>query len=154
MLISWDTYAEWNCNRKCHVNSDSIYKHVKSFRATCSLLRRTEPRGRHCVLPPYKTSVVQKPYEKVGEARLNFSNWYLHRLRDGEIDPTLVSFSGETWFKLTISRYLNPTNNMVPTLMHDAPLHDVTLGVWCAVSVRIISRGLWLSHSPDLNGYE
>jgi hypothetical protein len=33
-------------------------------------------------LCPYQTTVVQEFHEKVGEARLNFTKWYIHAAQD------------------------------------------------------------------------
>jgi hypothetical protein len=116
VLILWDTYVEWNCHRKCPSNSDNIYKHVKSFRATYSLLRSNRTRCRRCVMPPYITNMAHRPYDTFREGSPNFANWYIRGMHDGEIDPTVVFCSGETWFKLTVSRYINVTNSVVPYL--------------------------------------
>jgi len=41
--ISCHTYTKWSCHRKWRVNSASIYKHAKIFRATGSVLRSKRP---------------------------------------------------------------------------------------------------------------
>jgi len=69
------------------------------------------------------------------ERKPNFVNWYLHEMRDDELDPTVVLFSGDTWFHTT--GCVNPQNDIFPKLIHEIPLF-VTAGVWCAMSATMI----------------
>jgi hypothetical protein len=56
---------------------------------------------------------------------------------------TLVLFSDEAWFHL--SRNNKSPNNKFNTLMHQLPLHDVMVGVQCAVAVtRIVGSIVFL----------
>jgi len=55
--------------------------------------------------------------------------------------PTLLVLSEEAW--LHFIRCANSQNNNYwfaenPMLIHDTPLHDVTFGVWCAISAARI----------------
>jgi hypothetical protein len=73
------------------------------------------------------------------EARVDFMNWYLHAVRDREIGPTRVLFNGEACFHL--SGYMNSHNNRCELavnrmLIHDVPLHDKKVGVWCAMGAN------------------
>jgi inhibitor of nuclear factor kappa-B kinase subunit alpha len=58
----------------------------------------------------------------------------LQSIHDGEIDPNLIFFSDEAWFYLNgevntqNSRYWSDSN---PRLIHEVPLHDSKIGVWC-----------------------
>jgi hypothetical protein len=75
-------------------------------------------------------------------ARINFCYWFLQSIHDGEVDPQLVFFSDETWFSLCGE--VNSQNNRFwsaenPRHIHEFPLHDEKIGVWCAISAsRII----------------
>jgi hypothetical protein len=56
---------------------------------------------------------------------------------DGELDPTLYFMSDETWFHL--SGNVNAQNTRYwlaenPHILHQSPLHDQKIRVWCAVS--------------------
>jgi hypothetical protein len=61
---------------------------------------------------------------------------------DGEVDPHLTSFfSEEAWFHL--HGHVSSKNNLYwrpvnPHLIHEVPLHDVKVGVWCAVNAKRI----------------
>ena len=92
-------------------------------------------------LKPYKTRVVHQLLPTDDAGRRNFCNWYLQAIHDGVVDPMLVFFSDETWFHL--SGYVNSQNNRFwslenPHNIHEVPLHDVKIGVWCAISGRRI----------------
>jgi hypothetical protein len=94
-------------------------------------------------LQSYKTTVVHalKEYDLV--ARINFCNWFLWSVHDGEFDPQLVFFSDEAWFSLCGG--VNSQNNQYwsaenPRLIHELPLHDEEIGVSCAISACRIIR--------------
>jgi hypothetical protein len=56
---------------------------------------------------------------------------------DGNIDSALVLLSWEGWFHL--SGYEKSQSNRLIMLIHEIPLRDMKVGVWCAMSaVRII----------------
>jgi hypothetical protein len=85
-------------------------------------------------LRPYKLKAIHalQPRDPVG--RVHFCSWFLQSVVEDEIVPQLTFFSDEAWFPL--QRYINTQNN--PYLTHEAPLHPVNVGVWCAVSARMI----------------
>jgi hypothetical protein len=61
---------------------------------------------------------------------------------EGEIDLQLTFLSDGAWFHL--QGYINMQNNRYrssqnPHLTHEAPLHPVKVGVWCAVNARRIA---------------
>lgn len=93
-------------------------------------------------LKPYKVIVVQELQPRDYEIRVNFSNWILRNVNDRVIDPHLIFFSDEAWFHL--HGYVSSQNNRYwstekPDFVHEVPLHDQKIGVWCAVSAyRII----------------
>jgi len=49
-----------------------------------------------------------------------------------------VVFRNEAWFRL--SGYVNSQNNRLPTLIHEVPLHDVTVDVLCALRAPRVIR--------------
>lgn len=61
------------------------------------------------ILHSCKTAVVHKLCHTDCQARLNFLNWDVHWVHDGETDPTLVQYSSEY----------------------------VTVDVWCALRVQL-----------------
>jgi hypothetical protein len=62
------------------------------------------------------------------EVRLNFVNWYRHRVHKGELYHTLHPLSGKVW--LHISGYVNCRRNSITTLIHKVPLCD-KVNMWC-----------------------
>jgi hypothetical protein len=78
-------------------------------------------------------SLVQKLNPADPVARINFCRWTLQCVHDGIVDPTLPFMSDEAWFYL--SGHWDTEN---PHAVHEVPLHDQTVGVWCAVSGRRI----------------
>jgi hypothetical protein len=66
---------------------------------------------------------------------------FLQSVVEGEFDPQLTFFSDEEWFHL--QGYINKQNNRYwssqnPHLTHEGLLHPVKVGVWFAVSSRIV----------------
>jgi hypothetical protein len=60
---------------------------------------------------------------------------------DGLVDSQLLFITDEAYFHL--SGYVNPQNTRTwydenPHAVHQTPLHDIKIGVRCAVSVRRI----------------
>jgi hypothetical protein len=64
------------------------------------------------------------------------SEFLLLSIHNGEIDPNLIFFSDEAWFYLNgevntqNSRYWSDSN---PRIIHEFPLHDSKIGVWCGL---------------------
>lgn len=90
---------------------------------------------------PYKVSVVHRLKDTDWPARVNFCREMLRSVHDGNVDPSLLFMSDEAWFHL--SGYVNSQNTRYwdtenPNLVHEVPLHDAKVGVWCAVSGRRI----------------
>jgi hypothetical protein len=46
----------------------------------------------------YKVTVVQALQPRDSASRINFCNWFLQTVHEGEVDPHLTSFSEEAWF--------------------------------------------------------
>jgi hypothetical protein len=85
----------------------------------------------------YRVSVVQelKPRDLV--KRLCYCQWILDNVSKGFIDPFLFISTDEAWFHL--SGYVNSQNTRHwathnPHESRQKPLHDLKIGVWCAVS--------------------
>jgi hypothetical protein len=98
-------------------------------------------------LRPYKTTVIHalQPHDSV--SMLRFCSWFLQSVIKGEIDPRLTFLSDEARFHL--QGYINMQNNRYwssknPHLTHEAPLHPVKVGVWCALSARRIVGPVFL----------
>ena len=103
-----------------------------------SALRATKLLG----LKPYRITVVHELRPRDPEMRLRFCNWMLQNVNNGIIDPCLIWFTDEAWFHL--NGYVLSQNNRYwshenPHRIHEIPLHDERIGVWCAVNgFRII----------------
>jgi len=71
-----------------------------------------------------------------------FVNWLLNGVNAGKINPTLIPCNEEVWFHF--SGHMNsqykinlPVENH--KLIHEVPLHDDNVDVWCAMSAtRVI----------------
>jgi hypothetical protein len=71
--------------------------------------------------------------------------WFLQSVVEGEIDPQLAFFSDESWFHL--QGYINTQNNRYwssqnPRVTREVPLYPLIVGVWCAVSARVIAGSM------------
>jgi hypothetical protein len=65
----------------------------------------------------------------------------LKNVHDGLVDPQLLFITDEAYFHL--SGYVNSQHTRIwsdenPHAVHQTPLHDIKIGVWCAVSVKRI----------------
>jgi hypothetical protein len=92
-------------------------------------------------LRPYKTTAMHALQPCDPARMVHFCSWFLRSVVEGEIDPQLTFFSDETWFHL--QGYISTQNNRYwssqnPHLTHEVQLHPVKVGVWCAVSARIV----------------
>src|SRR6185437_9724828 len=85
----------------------------------------------------YRISVQHELRPADYAKRLNFCNWVRDQILHGHIEPNSLFFTDEAWFHLT--GYVNSQNNRYwsnenPHQLHEVPLHDAKVGVWCAIS--------------------
>jgi hypothetical protein len=90
---------------------------------------------------PYKVRFVHELKPVDAPQRIRFCNWMLKNMHDGLVDPQLLFITDEAYFHL--SGYVNSQNTRIrsvenPYTVHQTPLHDIKIGVWCAVSARRI----------------
>lgn len=107
-------------------------------------------------LQPYKITAVQELKTGDPAKRLQFCEWVLKSVHDGEIDPYLIFFSDESWFHL--SGYVNSQNNRYwnsqkPNLIHEQPLHDQKIGLWCAISGERIIGPIFFQETINSERY-
>ena len=90
----------------------------------------------------YRIRCVQEQKLPDEAKRLQFCRWLLSTVEEGRMDPLLYFMSDEAWFHL--SGYVNSQNTRYWSsknwhVIHEMPLHDLKIGVWCAVSgIKIV----------------
>jgi hypothetical protein len=92
-------------------------------------------------LKPYRITVVHQLLPPDAEARINYCRLFQQSVYDGMVDPDFVFCTDEARFHL--SGYVNSQNNRYrsaenPHSVHEVLLHDVKIGVWCAISAHEI----------------
>jgi hypothetical protein len=107
-------------------------------------------------LQPHKTMVVHALKEHDPVARINFCDWFLRSVHDGEADRQLVFFSDEAWFSLCGE--VNSQNNWYwsaenPRFIHEFPLHHKRIGVWYAISARSIFGPIFYNDTVNAARY-
>jgi hypothetical protein len=90
---------------------------------------------------PHRVRVVHELKPADAPQTIRFCNWMLKNVYDGLVDPQLLFITDEAYFHL--SGYVNIQNTRIwsvenPHSVHQIPLHDIKIGVWCAVSARRI----------------
>jgi hypothetical protein len=88
--------------------------------------------------------------------RVRFCSWFLQSVVKGENDPQLTFFSDEAWFHM--QGYINTQNNCYWSsqnshLTHEAPLHLVKVGVWCALSARRVMGPVFFNETINCERY-
>ena len=87
---------------------------------------------------PYKVHVVHELKAHDTESCFNFCEWFTAFVAGkGENILDKTFFTNETLFHL--SGYVNSQNSRIqstenPHMVHEKPLHDTEVGVWCVVS--------------------
>jgi hypothetical protein len=90
---------------------------------------------------PYGARLVHE-FKCFGASQwIQFFNWILKNVHDGLIDPQLLFVTDEAHFHL--SSYVNSQNTQIwsdenPHVVRHIVLHDIKIGIWCAVSPRQI----------------
>ena len=85
----------------------------------------------------YRITCVQELKLPDKDKRLQYCRWLLSMVEEGRLDPLLYFMSDKAWFHL--SGYVNSQNTHYwssenPHVIHETSLHDLKIGVWCAVS--------------------
>jgi len=82
-------------------------------------------------LHAYETTVVHRLHNTQLDARMNFVNWYLHAMHDGEIYPTHSLCLATLGYILVETRTLHSQVPFAqkPVLIHKGPLHCAKFGV-------------------------
>lgn len=107
-------------------------------------------------LRPYKISVVQELRPADPRLRIDFCQWYLQSIHDGLVDTNFFFFTDEAWFHL--NGYVNTQNNRYwsstnPHQFREVPLHDVKVGVWCAISASRVIGPIFFEDTINSNRY-
>jgi len=107
-------------------------------------------------LKAYKISVQHQLLPADFARRLDFCNWIRDEIFTGQIDPNLLLFSDEAWFHL--SGYVNSQNNRYwaaenPHQLHEVPLHDQKVGVWCAISRTRLIGPIFFNNTVNSERY-
>jgi hypothetical protein len=90
---------------------------------------------------PCKLIVIHALKPRDPASRIDFCNWFLKSVHDGEVGPHFTYFCDEAWFHLhgRVSSqnhlYWSPVN---PHLIHELPLHHANVGVWCEMNTKRI----------------
>ena len=90
----------------------------------------------------YRVTAVQQLQEADVVKRVNYCIWLLNSICAGLLDTFQYIMNDKAWFHL--SGHINAQNMRYrvaenPHLVHEQPLQDQKIGVWCAVSgTRII----------------
>ena len=96
----------------------------------------------------YRLTCVQELKLPDKNKRLQYCRWLLSMVEEGCLDPLLYFMWDEAWFHL--SGYVNSQNTRHwssenPHVIHETPLHDLKIGVWCAVSGTKIVGPIFLN---------
>jgi hypothetical protein len=88
---------------------------------------------------PYRILEVHRIKHTHFNLSITFCSWLLRNVHGGIIDPNLFFMSDEAWFH--VSGNVNAQKSHIwdtenPHVLHQRPLHDINVGVCCAVSAR------------------
>ena len=77
-------------------------------------------------------------------------------VEEGRLDPLLYFMSNEAWFHL--SGYVNSQNTRYWSfenlpVIHETPLHDLKIGVWCTVSGTKIVGPIFFESTENTDVY-
>jgi hypothetical protein len=107
-------------------------------------------------LKPYRTTVVHQLLPPDAEVRINYCRWLQQLVYDGMVDPDFVFYTDEARFHL--SGCVNSQNNRYwrtenPHSIHEFPLHDVKIGVWCAINAHRIIGPVFFQETINSERY-
>ena len=106
-------------------------------------------------LKPYRVTVVQH-LQEANVKQVNYCMWLLNSICAGLLDPFQYIMSDEVWFHL--SGHINSQNTWYwaaenPHLMHEQPIQDQKLGVWCAMSGTCIIGQIFFDRTVNMEVY-
>jgi hypothetical protein len=102
------------------------------------------------ILKLYRTNLVYQLLPRVAEEGINYCRWFQQSLYDGVVDPELMFYTSEVWFHLSgyvtcqNSNYWSTKN---PHSIHEVPLRDAKIGLWCVISAQRIIRALFFQET-------
>ena len=115
--------------RSSQKSTRRLSQQVSASRTTCQRVLKS------LSIRAYKVTCVQELKLPDKEKRLQYCRWLLSVVEEGPLDSLLYFTSDEAWFHLYVNsqntRYCSSEN---PHVIHETPLHDLKIGVWCAVS--------------------
>ena len=99
-------------------------------------------------LKPYRVTVFHQLQEPDKDKRMKYCHWFLRFIVQNPAILSITWFTDEAWFHL--SGYVNSQNSRhwaieTPHVNHEAPLHPVKIGVWCAISAQRIVGPIFLT---------
>ncbi|KAJ4444607.1 hypothetical protein ANN_06403 [Periplaneta americana] len=98
-----------------------------------------------------KTRVYQAVLESI-LLQVNYCNWFVQSVHNGDVEPLLTFFTDEAWFHLY--GHISTQNNRYwatknPHIIHEVPHHAAKVRVWCAEP----GGSLPPSHKPAIGPY-
>ena len=104
----------------------------------------------------YRITCVQELKLPDKDKRLQYCRWLLSMVEEGCLNPLLYFMSDEAWFH--ISGYVNSQNTRYwssenPHVIHETPLHDLKIDVWCAVSGTKIVGPIFFESTVNTDVY-
>ena len=129
--------------------SRSPQKSTQTLSQQVGLSRKTYQRVlKSLSMRAYRITCVQELKLPDKDKRLQYCRWLLSMVEKGRLDPLLYFMSDEAWFHLL--GYVNSQktgywSSENPHVIHETPLHDLKIGVWCAVSGTKIVGPIFLN---------
>ena len=118
-------------SRSPQKSTQRLSQQVDLSRTTCQRVLKS------LSMRAYRITCVQELKLPDKDKRLQYCRWLLSMVEEERLNPLLYFISDEAWFHL--SGYMNSQNTRYwssenPHVIHETPLHDLKIGVWCAVS--------------------
>lgn len=107
-------------------------------------------------LRPYRVHMMQALKEADHEERRRYCQWFQDVLIPRPNILSITWFTDEAWFHL--SGYVNTQNSRYwaavnPHVIHETPLYDEKVGVWCAVSASRIVGPIFFDTTVNTEVY-